>query len=263
VKGKVELVSNGKGGGIAVVALENKGKQECRLEGRPSVRIVHSGKPRQVNAPIERPPVIFPDTAYPVSSLLALRPGEIAGVTLTWTNWCDPQIPGKKRVAPSAVRFTLPNGTGHVDADYNAVPPCLDASRPSTIEVSPWETAKVKPVPAWTNAPLKASVPNAPVHAKRGDLLRFVVVLQNTSRETVGFDRCPSFVQQLVPAGQVEVHVLNCDRAKPIAPGKSEAFAMAIHVPKSAPLGGNGLFWGLDPFGAKTPTLSARTVIDR
>jgi hypothetical protein len=263
VKGQVDFVANGQGGGIAVVALQNKGKQECRLEGRPSVRLVKSGGPEQVNAPIERPPVIFPDTAYPLSSLLALRPGEVAGLTVTWTNWCDPQIPGKKRLAPSAVRITLPNGTGHVDADYNAVPPCLDANRPSTIEVSPWETAKVKPLPPWTTATLTASVPNQPVRAKRGDLLRFVVVLQNKSRETVRFDRCPSYVQQLVPAGQVEVQVLNCDHAKPIAPGEREAFAMAIRVPKNAPLGGNGLFWALDPFGSKQPQLNARAVVDR
>jgi hypothetical protein len=265
VKGQVEFVANGRGGGIAVVALENRGKQACRLEGRPSVKLVHRGKPQQVNAPIERPPVIFPDTAYPLSSLLALQPGEVAGLTIGWMNWCDPKIPGKRRVAPSAVRITLPTGTGHVDADYNAVPPCLDAKRPSTIEVSPWETAKVKPVPPWTAATgaVKASVANQPVHAKRGELLRYVVVLQNTSRETIRFDRCPSYVQQLVPSGQVEVHVLNCDQAKPIGPGKREGFAMAIRVPKNAPVGGNGLFWGLDPFGAKAPTLSARAVVDR
>jgi hypothetical protein len=264
VKGQVDFVANGRGGGIAVVALENKGKQECRLEGRPSVKLVKSGGPEQVNAPIDRPPVIFPDTAYPLSSLLALRPGEVAGLTVTWTNWCDPQIPGKKRVAPSAVRITLPNGNGHVDADYNAVPPCIDPSHPtSTIEVSPFETAKVKPVPPWTTASVSATVPNQPVHAKRGDLLRFVVVLRNTSRATIRFDRCPSYVQQLVPAGQVEVHVLNCDRAKPIAPGASEAFAMTIPVPKNAPLGGNGLFWALDPFGSKQPQLNARAVVDR
>jgi Protein of unknown function (DUF4232) len=262
VQGRVDFTANGRGGGIAVVALRNKGAQECRLEGRPSVKLVKSGGPRQVNAPIDRPPVIFPDTAYPLSSLLAIRPGEVAGLTITWTNWCDPQIPGKKRVAPSAVRITLPNGTGHVDADYNAVPACLDAGRPSTIEVSPFETAKVKPVPAWTSATLKASVPDQPVHATRGGLLRFVVVLQNTSRATVRFDRCPSYVQQLVPAGQVEVHTLNCAAAKPIAPGEREAFAMQIRVPKNAPLGGNGLFWGLDPFGAKTPTLNARATVE-
>jgi uncharacterized protein DUF4232 len=265
VTGQVDFVSNGKGGGIAVIALKNKGSKECRLEGRPSVKLVHPGEPKQVNAPIDRPPVIFPDTAYPLSSLLAIQPGEIAGLTVTWTNWCDPQIPGKKRVAPSAFRITLPNGTGHIDADYNAVPACLDPKNPSTLEVSPFETAKVKPLPPWTaaNGAINASVANQPVHGKRGEMLRFTVVLENTSRATVGFDRCPSYVQQLVPTGQVEVHVLNCAHAQPIAPGKREAFAMEIRVPKNAPIGGNGLFWGLDPFGAKAPTINARAIVDR
>src|SRR5262249_41512439 len=149
-------------------------------------------------------------------------------------------------------------GTGHVDADYNAVPPCRDPKSPSRIGVSPFETAKVKPAAPWTTAYLKASVPNQPVHARRGELLRFVVVLQNTSRTTVRFDRCPSYVQQLVPAGQVEVHVLNCSAAKPIGPGQSEGFAMQVRVPKDAPVGGNGLFWALDPFGSKQPQLHAR-----
>jgi uncharacterized protein DUF4232 len=262
VQGEVQFEGNGRGGGIAVLALRNKGTQECRLEGRPSVKLVKKGGPQQVNAPIDRPPLIFPDTAYPNSSLLAIRPGEVAGLTITWTNWCDPQIPGKKRVAPSAVRITLANGTGHVDADYNAVPGCLDPKRPSTIEVSPWESAKVKPAGPWTSASLKASVAQQPVHAQRGGMLHFTVLLQNTSHTTIRFDRCPAYVQQLVPSGQVEVHVLNCAHAKPIAPGASEAFAMQIRVPKTAPLGGNGLFWGLDPFGAKTPTLNARAVVD-
>jgi hypothetical protein len=152
-----------------------------------------------------------------------------------------------------------------VDADYNAVPPCLDASRPSTIGVSPFETAKVKAVQPWTTAAaaITASVPSQPVHARRGAMLHFVVVLRNTSRETVRFDRCPSYVQQLVPAGQVEVHNLNCAAAKPIAPGGREAFAMEIRVPKNAPPGGNGLFWGLDPFGAKAPQTNARASVDR
>ncbi len=263
VQGQVDFAAYGNGGGIAVIALQNKGKQECRLEGTPHVELVKSGGPRQVNTAIQRPPLIFPDTAYPLSTLLAIRPGEYAGLTITWENWCDPKIPGKKRLPPSAVRITLPNGTGHVDADYNAVPPCRDPKSPSTIGVSPFETAKVKAVPPWTAASVKATVPNQPVHAKRAEMLRFVVVLKNTSHAPVGFDRCPSYVQQLVPAGQVEVHVLNCAGAKPIAPGKSEAFAMEIRVPKNAPLGGNGLFWALDPFGAKQPQINARATVDR
>ena len=238
--------------------MRNKSTQACRLEGNASVRLVKDGGPKQVNKPLQRPPLIFPDTAYPVADLLAVAPGEYAGLTVTWENWCDPQIPGKKRVPPSAVRITLPDGNGHLDADYNAVPPCQDATRPSTIGVSPFEPAKVKPVPAWTTATIKASVPNQPVSATRGGMLHFVVVLRNTSRQTVRFDRCPAYVQQLVPTGEVEVHTLNCAAAKPIAPGKSEAFAMQIRVPKNAPLGGNGLFWALDPFGTKQPQLNAR-----
>ncbi len=262
VHGHVEFAPYGNGGGIAVVALQNKGAQECRLEGSARVRLVKSDGPKQVNAAIQRPPLIFPDTAYPDSTLLAIRPGEYAGLTITWENWCDPQLPGKERTPPTAVRITLPKGSGHVDADYNAVPPCSDPKRPSTIGVSPFETAKVKAMPPWTTASVKASVPDQPVHAKPGAMLHFVVVLQNTSRETIRFDRCPSYVQQLVPKGAVEVHDLNCAAAKPIGPGEREAFAMQIRVPKAAPAGGNGLFWALDPFGGKQPQLHARATID-
>src|SRR4051794_30280314 len=98
VTGQVEFAPYGNGGGIAVIALQNKGKQDCRLEGSPRVKLVKRGGPRQVNTPIDRPPLIFPDTAYPLSTLLAIRPGEYAGLTITWDNWCDPQIPGKKRL---------------------------------------------------------------------------------------------------------------------------------------------------------------------
>ncbi|MDA0161780.1 DUF4232 domain-containing protein [Solirubrobacter ginsenosidimutans] len=260
--GQVDFEAYGNGGAIAVIALQNKGKQVCRLEGTPRVKLVKDGGPKQVNTALQRPPLIFPDTAYPLSDLLAIKPGEYVGVTVTWTNWCDPQIPGKTRVPPSAVRITLPNGTGHVDADYNAVPPCSDPKSPSSLGVSPFETAKVQAPQPWTSGSVTASVPDQPVHARRGEMLRFNVVLKNTSRVPVTFDRCPSYVQQLVPMGQVDVHVLNCAAAKPIAPGRSEAFAMEIRVPKNAPVGGNGLFWALDAFGGKAPQINARATID-
>jgi hypothetical protein len=262
VQGDVTFAPYGNGGGIAVVALRNKGTGECRLQGSPRVRLVKDGGPQQVNNAIQRPPVIFPDTAYPPSTLLAIRPGEYAGLTITWDNWCDRQIPGQKRIPPSAVRITLPDGAGHLDADYNAVPPCRDPKSPSAIGVSPLETAKVMAASPWTNASVTASVPGQPVHAARGAMLHFTVVLRNTSHATVRFDHCPAYVQQLVPAGQVEVHNLNCAAAKPIAPGASEAFAMEIRVPQNAPKGGNGLFWALDPFGAKQPQLNARASVD-
>src|SRR3954464_9680682 len=102
VTGQVDFAAYGNGGGIAVIALQNKGKQACRLDGSPRVKLVKDGGPKQVNPAIQRPPLIFPDTAYPLSSLLAIRPGEYAGLTVTWENWCDRQIPGKKRLPPSA-----------------------------------------------------------------------------------------------------------------------------------------------------------------
>jgi hypothetical protein len=260
--GQIQFSSNGQGGAIAVLALKNHGSQACKLDGEPTVKIVHDGKPEQTDGPIARPPLIFPDTQYPLSYLKNIKPGEVAGLTITWTNWCDP-AKGKARVAPKAVRVTLPNGGGDIDADYNAVPQCQDPTKGSTVGISPFESAKVASQGNWTDEPgaISASIPNQPVSGRRGEMLHFYVVFKNTSRATVRFVRCPAYVQQLVPAGQVDVRQLNCAHAKPIPPGKTEAFAMQIAVPKNAPLGGNGLFWGLDPFGAKQPEFSARATI--
>jgi hypothetical protein len=105
-------------------------------------------------------------------------------------------------------------------------------------------------------------VPGQPLHARRGGILRFLVVLRNASQTTARFERCPAYVQQLVPRGTVEVYALNCPAAHSIAAGKRLAFAMRVRVPKNAPLGRNGLFWELDPFGARAPQVHARVTID-
>src|SRR3954462_373644 len=63
VTGQVDFEAYGNGGGIAVIALKNKGSQVYRLEGSPQVKLVKDGGPKQVNPAIQRPPVIFPDTA--------------------------------------------------------------------------------------------------------------------------------------------------------------------------------------------------------
>src|SRR4051812_10645510 len=59
VHGEVAFAAYGNGGGIAVIALQNKGKRDCRLEGRPRVRLIKDDGPRQVNTRIPRPPLIF------------------------------------------------------------------------------------------------------------------------------------------------------------------------------------------------------------
>jgi hypothetical protein len=249
-------------GGIALAAIRNKGTRPCRLTGRPRVRFVHNGGPKQVQRPIPTTPSRFPEATYPESSLVALRPGESGDVTISWDNWCDPVVKGKPHVPPSALRITLPAGGGNVDADYNAVPPCLDLNAPTTIGVSTFQPNLITPGRRWSDAFLRASVPGQPIHGRRGGILHFRVVLTNILRTSARFDRCPAYVQQLAPTGEVEVYALNCRAAHPIAPGKSLAFAMEVRVPQNAPLGANGLFWALDPFGARAPQTHARVTID-
>ncbi|HSS80636.1 MAG TPA: DUF4232 domain-containing protein [Gaiellaceae bacterium] len=249
-------------GAIALVTLQNTGKRACRLRGRPSVGFVKRGGPKQVQRQIPPTPSNFPEVTYPESSLLALRPGERGAVTISWLNWCDPVVKGVPHVPPSALRLTLPGGRGHLDADYNAVPPCLDPRLPSTIGVSRFQPSLVPPGRFFTNAFLEGSVPSQPVHGRRGRLLRFRVVLKNRSHTPATFERCPAYIEQLAPAGRVEAHQLNCAAAHPIAPGKSVAFGMRLRVPRNAPLGANGLFWELDPFGSHIPQLHARVTIN-
>jgi hypothetical protein len=38
---------------------------------------------------------------------------------------------------------------------------------------------------------------------------------------------------------------------------------MQVPVPSNSPLGTNGLFWALDPFGAAAPQLNVRVVVSR
>jgi hypothetical protein len=262
VRGQVTFVPRF-AGGIALVTIRNTAKRTCRLVGRPRVAFVKRGGPLQVQKAIPPTPANFPETTYPQSALLALRPGEAGALTITWDNWCDPVVPGKPHLPPSALRITLPEGRGSIDADYNAVPSCVDPAQPSTIGVSVFQSGLVPVGRPWTDAFLRASIPGQPIHAHRGGILRFRVVLTNLSRDAARFDRCPAYVQQLVPAGTVEVYELNCAGARPIAKGESLAFAMRVRVPKDAPLGRSGLFWELDPFGVRAPELHADVVIDR
>ena len=261
VEGRVKFVPSGTGG-IALVALRNSGKRVCRLSGRPAVRFVHRGGPVQVHTRIPPTPMSFPEVTYPQSSLLALRPGEPAAVTVKWDNWCDPVVKGRPHVPPSSLRLTLPHGGGHLDADYNAVADCITPGSPTTIGVSPFQAGLVPAGRPSTGAFVSASLPGPTVHARRGGFLRFRIVLRNTSQTTVRFDRCPAYEEQLAPAGKVEVYDLNCAAAHPIGPGKQLAFSIRLRVPENAPLGPNGLFWALDPFGVRTPQVHARVLID-
>jgi hypothetical protein len=250
-------------GGIALVPLLNTSRHACRLTGRPQVSFVHAVPPTQVQKSIRPTETTFPEVANPRSNLLALRPGEVGAVTVSWDNWCDPQIPGKRRVPPRSIRITLPGRGGSLETDYNAVVQCLDPSRPSTIGVSAFQPTPIPPGRRWTDAFVGASIPDQPLRARRGGVLQFRVALKNLSQTPARFGRCPAYIEQLAPAGGPEVYSLNCQAAHPIAPGKTAVFAMRVPVPRNAPLGHNGLFWLLDPFGGQGPELNVRVNVRR
>src|SRR5262249_16855350 len=176
---------------------------------------------------------------------------------------CAPGPVGAPVRPARAVGITRPRGGGRLDADYNAVPPCIAPDQPTTIGVSRFQSSLVRAGRPWSDAFLQASVPGQPVHARRGGVLRFRVLLRNRSRTTARFDRCPAYIQQLAPAGRVEAYLLNCPAAHSVRPGKSRAFAMRLAVRRSAPLGANGLFWALDPLGARAPQLHAWVTIEQ
>ena len=212
--------------------------------------------------PIPTTPSNFPETTYPASSLLALRPGDTGALTISWDNWCDPVVTGEPHVPPSAVRIALPHDRGSISADYNAVPPCVDPNAPSTIGVSVFQPSLVRPGRPWTTAFLSATVPDQPVHAKRGGSS-----LPRGPEERLEGGRPLHALPRVHPAAGSEREGrglrAQCAAAHAIAPGKSLAFAMQVRVPSKPPLGANGLFWGLDPFGARAPQLHARVTIDK
>jgi hypothetical protein len=251
-------------GGTGAATLRNAGQAPCRLTGRPTVRLV--GAPRgpaqqQVSAPAQSP--AFPTIQPPLGTLMALPPGGDAVLGVDWRNWCVPGAgrSAKPLVPPRAVRVTLP-GAGSIDVGYDAVPACDNPADPSTVAVRPFAPAPLAPSAPWSNAQLKASVVDARP-APRGSTAQFGLRLANVSGAAVSFERCPLFVEALAPSGGPEAHQLNCAAARPIPPGGSLTFEMRIQVPKSAPLGNNGLFWELDPTGAQGPEVVSGLNVSR
>lgn len=258
-------------GGIGQVAIRNTGPAPCRLAGWPTVRL--AGAPaapaqRQVDLPAAAPE--FPQVLEPAATLQALPPGASAALTIQWSNWCVPGAAGaaKPQVPPSAVRITLGDGLGSLDARYNAVPGCQAPGQPSTVAVRPFAPPPLPSAQPWTTANVKAAIEppsgaGGPLTGKRGQTARFLIRLRNASAVPVRFDHCPLLAEELAPSGQAEVHRLNCQPAGSIPPGRSVLFEMRIRVPASAPPGRNGLFWELDPNGSQYPEAVSGLVVSR
>jgi hypothetical protein len=272
VEGRGFLFQPAAVGGTGTVVLRNAGSRSCRLDGRPGVRFVGApASPRQRQ--IALPPSVpsFPKIVPPGSTLLALAPGRKVTLTVDWRNWCVPGAAHARKplVPPRGVRVTLAGDGGSLVVDYNAVTPCDNPARPSTIGVRPFQPAALALPGSWTTTPVRAKVLTVtgeapPLHGRRGGVVRYAVELRNASRtSTARFDRCPIVLELLAPAGTAEIHSLNCSAAAPLRPGAAERFEMRIRVPADAPFGPNGLFWVLDAGGAQPLEVVSRLVVGR
>lgn len=257
-------------GASGTVVLRNAGSRPCRLTGRPLVRFVGSPQsPRQRQVAEPAVPPEFPAVTKPASSLQAVAPGSGATLSIDWNNWCPPGgLSGKPAVAPKAVRVTLPGGEGSIDISYNAVTPCFQPDSPSTIGVRPFQPELLPDGKPWSRVPLTARVvssagaPVSTLRAARGSTLRYVVELRNASTsQTLRFDTCPLFVQELAPRGSIEPHSLNCAGAHAVRPSGTIRFDIQLAIPSDAPVGDNGLFWELDPLGVQGPEATARVIV--
>jgi hypothetical protein len=248
-------------GGSGEVALRNAGPDACRLAGRPDVRIVGAiPAPPQLQVPLPAEPPAFPAVVPPDGTLRAVPSGAAVTLDVEWRNWCLPQTSAAP-TPPRAIRVALPDGAGSIDVGYNAVPPCDSPSAASTIGVRPFQPAPLARTPPWTPATLQATIEpltGAQLSGRRGETVRFAVRIGNPSPAPITFERCPLVVEMLAPAGQPEVHQLNCRAAGQLPAGGSVRFEMRILVPGNAPVGPNGLFWELDPTGGQGPEAVSR-----
>jgi hypothetical protein len=257
-------------GGTGRLMLRNAGPAACALVGRPEVRVVGAvpaPRQRQDQAPAQPP--AFPTVAPPEESLRSLPPGGQAALDVDWRNWCVPTTtasgaPARPR-PPTAIRVTLPGHGGSLDAGYNAVPPCDSPAAPTTVGVHPFQPAPLSGDAPWTSTVVRASIQplsgTGRLVGRRGDTVRFAVLVRNPSATAVDFVRCPLLVEMLAPAGRPEAHQLNCAAAGSLPPGGALRFEMRLQIPADAPAGDNGLFWELDPTGNQGPEATFRVTV--
>jgi hypothetical protein len=109
------------------VEVKNVGSVPCALWGAPDVRLLARGN---VEMSVQQRPA-----ASPALGPVVVAEGNVAELTLTWSNWC--------RKSPDPVRISLkfPSTGGAVVGPFNGppgydfVPPCLGRAAPSAVQI--------------------------------------------------------------------------------------------------------------------------------
>jgi hypothetical protein len=112
------------------VELKNVGRHPCKLRGVPSVTVTRSD-----GASLDLKFAVFKDRPVLRSVVLPVGKPSAASMHLVWLNWCG------GRLGPLKIQIRLLHSHGTVVAsfdgppDYNFVPSCESASRPSRLEL--------------------------------------------------------------------------------------------------------------------------------
>ena len=217
---------------VGSVSYRNDGRA-CSLLGRPRVRLVGgpSATVRQLQKPLQLA-AFAADVLPPPFSTRALPHGRTATVQIWWSNWCASR-------PPRAVELTLQSG-GSVRLKVAQAPRCDAPASPSTVSVGTFTPFVPAPRPS-TRLPLSIGFNRAFYRVAAGTVLRYRVILRNTSRKPFRFPHCPFYVESLGQAA--EIHLLNCRPAGMLRPGGSATFAMELRVPRQLRRSHNVLFW--------------------
>lgn len=253
--GDVSVEAGWQGGGgqmLGSVWVTNIGAGACALAGPPRRVELRDGD-------VALGGVAFaPDPAGGAGDLAAappvlLAPGGRAFSELDWSNLCTV---GPRPVV-TAVRVTLPDGSGPVDAarmdpGFSGLPRCDVPGKGSTLTAFAFQPEQ--PAAPAAQAPVAVAVA-APAAAQAGADLDYTVTLTNTGQQPAALDPCPVY-DEAVLAGGARLKasdrrlVLNCAGVDgSLAAGATVTLAMRVPVPADAPAGPAQVVWALEPDG--------------
>lgn len=217
--------------------IRNESRSPCRAEGRARrITGIQAGVRRTLHLYRED----FPGPYSPV----VLKPGEAAGLTMTYIGRCD--LPEDKRQPPYRDLYLtafggeikIRPGGGIGELDLGCRPPSEDDIGATDIGV----VVETQYAPDPTQS-LRVRIQESPAPVRPGEVLRYVVTLSNPTREAIALDPCPSFSQSVPDLGVKSPNQLNCPKARPVPARGEERFAMQLTIPSTAAPGRYPLHW--------------------
>jgi hypothetical protein len=223
---------------FTLVRFHNASDSTCALKGDPEVTATEPGLP-DVAADHED----FPDT-----STANMAPGQDTWLALPWTVNCLAGSGGGGGGGPPYhhIQITLPGG-GTIVVDDTTGLDLTCGLRSGHFYV---------PEPPPPHPPLRALL-QTPDSVAAGSTLVYVVVLTNTSDESISLNPCPVY-EQVAATPHEDVETLNCKPVDTIAAHQTLRFEMHLPIAADAPREPAKLWWGLawpDDLAISTATL--------